>query len=290
MRAAVGVVVAFVLMMGLVLAVSLLPWRAFGSDTVLEPGRFDSKAWFDAYAVGVGVLAALAAGRLCAAIARSRRAVVVLAVLAFAGGMANVLQQRSKPEPGARLPGLTVWEAIERRKEAAWFTLLMPCLGAASILFAGRRAGRTPMMQQEYETVAAIRAAPETVWKVLTDPQGYGAWNPEIVALQGRLAPGEAIKARVRLGSGAIRSVPMRVTAFTPPTRMEWTGGLPFGLFVGRRTFTVTPREGGAEFRMHLLMTGPLAQMILKSVGDRQPDIDRFAEGLKQRAEGTAGS
>jgi hypothetical protein len=53
----------------------------------------------------------------------------------------------------------------------------------------------------------------------------------------------------------------MRVTAFETPSRMEWTGGLPLGLFVGRRTFTV------------------------KSVGDRQPEIDSFSAALKAHAE-----
>ena len=73
-------------------------------------------------------------------------------------------------------------------------------------------------------------------------------------------------------------------SAFEAPTRMEWTGGLPFGLFVGRRTFTVTGRGDASEFRMHLRMTGPLAPLILKSVGDRQPEIDSFTAALKARA------
>ena len=63
------------------------------------------------------------------------------------------------------------------------------------------------------------------------------------------------------------------------------TGGLPFGLVVGRRTFTVTPAGSSAEFRMHLHMSGPLASLILKGVGNRQLEIDRFSAALKQRAE-----
>jgi hypothetical protein len=33
---------------------------------------------------------------------------------------------------------------------------------------------------------------------------------------------------------------------------------------------------------MHLRMTGPLAPMILKSVGDRQPEVDSFCAALRQ--------
>jgi uncharacterized protein YndB with AHSA1/START domain len=178
-----------------------------------------------------------------------------------------------------------VLEAVGLRKEPAWFTLSMIPIGFLGVLFGGRRAPRAPGPRGDYVTTAAIAAAPDVVWRILTDAAGYADWNPEIVALAGRFAPGERIQARVRLGSGAVRNVPMRVSAFEAPTRMQWTGGLPFGLFVGERTFTVQPRDGGAGFRMHLRMTGPLARLILRSVGDRQPEIDAFAAALKQRAE-----
>ncbi len=83
----------------------------------------------------------------------------------------------------------------------------------------------------------------------------------------------------------AVRGLTMRITAFEPPSRMEWTGGLPLGLFVGRRGYVVTPEGDSAEFRLHLQMTGILAPMIVKSVGDRQPDIDSFANALRTRVE-----
>jgi len=137
----------------------------------------------------------------------------------------------------------------------------------------------------EYESTCTINASPTAVWTILTDAGAYGEWNPEIIGIDGRFALGERITARVRIGSGAIRRVPMRVTAFEHPTQMEWTGGLPLGLFVGKRTFTVTPDAAGVRFRLHLRMSGPLAGMIGKSVGDRQPEVDSFAAGLKTRAE-----
>jgi uncharacterized protein YndB with AHSA1/START domain len=138
---------------------------------------------------------------------------------------------------------------------------------------------------KEYATSSKISASPERVWAVLTDGAAYREWNPEIIGIDGQLALGARITARVRLGDGAVRAVPQRVVEFEPPHRMVWQGGLPLGLFVGRRTFTVTPVADGAEFRMHLRMSGPFSAMILKSVGDRQPEIDRFSAALKRRAE-----
>jgi len=140
---------------------------------------------------------------------------------------------------------------------------------------------------KEYSTMVVIDAPPERVWQVLTDAGAYQEWNPEIVGVEGQMGLGKRIVARVRLGDGALRRVPMRVSRFEVPSRMEWLGGLPLGLFVGRRTFTVTPRSGGSEFRLHLEMSGVLSAMISKSVGDRQPEVDSFSAALKRRVEAT---
>lgn len=138
---------------------------------------------------------------------------------------------------------------------------------------------------KEYVTTCVIDASPETVWAILTDADGYAEWNPEIIGIAGPIVSGGRITARVRLGDGAVRSVTMRVTALEAPTRMEWIGGMPLGLFIGRRTFAVTPSARGSEFRLHLRMSGALSSLIIKSVGDRQPEIDSFAAALKARAE-----
>jgi len=137
----------------------------------------------------------------------------------------------------------------------------------------------------EYSTQILIASSPARVWAILIDAGRYGDWNPEILGIEGAFSAGARITARVRLGDGATRRVPMRVTELAAPTRMVWTGGLPFGLFVGRRTYTVVPSPGGTEFHMHLEMSGPLSGLIGKSVGDRQPEIDSFAAGLKRHAE-----
>jgi hypothetical protein len=138
---------------------------------------------------------------------------------------------------------------------------------------------------KEYTTSSRIGASPERVWATLTNGAAYPEWNPEIVRIDGPITAGARITAHVRLGSGAVRRVVQRVTALEAPRRMEWEGGLTFGLFVGRRTFTVAPTKAGTEFQMHLRMSGPLCSLILKSVGDRQPEIDHFTSALKRRAE-----
>jgi uncharacterized protein YndB with AHSA1/START domain len=141
----------------------------------------------------------------------------------------------------------------------------------------------------EFVTKSTIRAAPERVWEILTNADRYSEWNPEIVGIEGRIALGERIRARVKVGGGAIRSVPLRVTTLEAPSRMEWIGGLPLGLFTGRRIFTVTPRDERVEFCMLVQMSGLLASLMVKSTGDRQPEIDSFSSALKTRAEQSPG-
>lgn len=142
-------------------------------------------------------------------------------------------------------------------------------------------------MTHEFVTTATMQAPPDRVWAVLTDPDRYAAWNPEIVSLAGRMALGQRLKARVKVGSGAIRPVTLRVTAFDPSSRhMEWTGGLPFGLFTGLRILTVAADTSGSLFRMIVRMSGPLAGLMVKSVGDRQKEIDAFSLALKAYADG----
>jgi len=137
-----------------------------------------------------------------------------------------------------------------------------------------------------FTTTTTIGATPEAVWAVLTDGEGYAQWNPEINRVEGPIVLGEKIKAHVVLHGGRVQAVTVRVTELEPPRHMVWTGGLPLGLFTGRRTFNLTPREGGiVEFTMNVQFSGPLAPLIAKSLGDRQADIDAFSAGLKAWAE-----
>jgi hypothetical protein len=67
---------------------------------------------------------------------------------------------------------------------------------------------------------------------------------------------------------------------------MKWTGGMPMGLFVGERTFTLTASgDGGTVFDMREEYHGPMTAMIWGSIPDLQPSFEQFANGLKERAE-----
>jgi hypothetical protein len=141
-RTLLGIIVSLIAMSMLVFALSIAPWFVLGVDSVLLPGRFDTNAAYNVYAIVVGAMGAVFGGWLCARISRSRMAVVVLAVLGFVGGMVNVYAHHTKPEPGPRVAGVAVNDAVMTRREPTWFTVLMPVLGVPGVLIGGRRAGR----------------------------------------------------------------------------------------------------------------------------------------------------
>jgi hypothetical protein len=137
---------------------------------------------------------------------------------------------------------------------------------------------------KSFATRIHISAAPETVWRILTDAPGYPSWNSTVTRVEGRIAANEKVTVHAKISPG--RAFPVRVVAFDVPTRMVWSSGMPFGLFKGERSFALrTDGSAGVEFAMQEQYTGLLAPLITRSIPDLQPAFDEFAACLKARAE-----
>ena len=139
---------------------------------------------------------------------------------------------------------------------------------------------------KEYRAGATIDAPPEAVWAILVDGPNYANWDSGVVRVEGRIASGEKIKVVSEANPG--RAFPVKVTQFVAAERMQWSGGMPLGLFKGVRTFRLKPVGTGTDFAMREVYTGPLLPLIWKSMPDLGPSFEQFAKGLKQRAEATA--
>lgn len=140
---------------------------------------------------------------------------------------------------------------------------------------------------KSFATTTSIRAPIERIWSLLTDAAGYAAWNSTVEQVDGRIALGEKITVRTKISPG--RAFPLTVTEFDPNRRMVWTGGMPLGLFLGTRTYLLTPRSAGdIEFSMREEFSGLLAPLITRSIPDLQPSFDQFAVDLKSCAESNA--
>jgi len=137
---------------------------------------------------------------------------------------------------------------------------------------------------KRFSAAIAIHAAPERIWSILTEAQRYPSWNTTVDRVEGRIRPGEKIKLYVKLSPG--RAFPVRVTEFVPGAKMVWSGGMPFGLFKGERTFSLVQVSPDAvEFSMTEVYSGLLSPLIEGSLPDMQPAFEEFALRLKQCAE-----
>jgi uncharacterized protein YndB with AHSA1/START domain len=136
---------------------------------------------------------------------------------------------------------------------------------------------------RSYEASSLIHATPEQVWPVLTDVASWPDWDSGVSSVDGRLALGEKLTIAVEANPG--RTFPVEVVQLSAPERVVLRGGMPLGLFSGKRTYTLTPESSGTRFTMREEYGGPLAGMIFRSIPDLGPSFRRFAEGLKQRVE-----
>lgn len=141
-------------------------------------------------------------------------------------------------------------------------------------------------MGKSFAAETVIQAPPERIWQILTDAAGYPGWNSTVSKVEGQISPGGSITVHATINPG--RAFPVKVSAFDVPSRMVWTGGMPLGLFKGERTFTLTPTGDGTRFAMREEFTGLMSPLIGRSIPDLQPEFEKFAQCLKQRAEGAA--
>jgi uncharacterized protein YndB with AHSA1/START domain len=139
---------------------------------------------------------------------------------------------------------------------------------------------------RSYESTATIAASPDDVWRVLSDGRSWPSWNSGVTDVEGEIEPGGTVRIRTAAAPG--RAFPVTVTALEPASRLQFTGGLPLGLFRGVRVYTLTPDGAGTVFRMREEYSGPLLPLIWRSMPDLQPSFDRFAAGLKSRVESGA--
>lgn len=137
---------------------------------------------------------------------------------------------------------------------------------------------------KHFKAETTIAATPQTVWDVLTDASRYTDWDPTLVQLEGEIAEGERLSITSKLA--ADRAFTPTVTVYDPPRQMVWASGMPFGLFKGTRTFTLTPTDNGTRVRVEETFEGPMMALIGGSIPDMTQPFNDFLGGLKAYIEG----
>jgi hypothetical protein len=136
---------------------------------------------------------------------------------------------------------------------------------------------------KQYSASATVNAAPEVIWKILTDTSGYPGWDPAMDHIEGKLALGETVKFFTKLSPQAF---PVKVTAFEPNRKLVLTGGMPLGLFKSERTHTLTPgKDGQTIFKTEEIFSGLLLPIFGRNLPDLTENFRGFVAGLKKQAE-----
>lgn len=103
-------------------------------------------------------------------------------------------------------------------------------------------------MTLKFETQATISASPDQVWKVLVDTASWPSFDPFCERVEGTPQLGGKLKVFSKLSPG--RGFGIKVTQLDPPRKMVWSGGMPFGLFKGERTYVIRDAAAGvSDFR-----------------------------------------
>jgi hypothetical protein len=130
-----------------------------------------------------------------------------------------------------------------------------------------------------------IDASPDKVWAIIANTPSYPSFDPTCIRVVGGKAA-EGVRLRVYSTFSPERAFPVRVTSFSPPRMMVWTGGMPFGLLRGVRTFTIEERgRGRSHFTLREVFSGPMLRLIGRSIPDMTEAFEGFCKGLKELAE-----
>lgn len=137
---------------------------------------------------------------------------------------------------------------------------------------------------RSFEAATRIDAGPEAVWAALVDVGGWRDWDSGVDRVEGRVGLGE----RLTIYATMIRSrpFPVTVTELRPNEAMRWRGGLPGGLAVIERTYSLDAQDdGGTVLTVREDHTGPLAGLLGRTTPDLNPSFRQFCAGLKARTE-----
>jgi hypothetical protein len=141
LRAIIAVVVSYLLMFVLMFVIFTCMYLLMGADSAFQPGTYDASNLWIALSCVVTLVAAIIAGWVCVAIARTRKASLGLAVAIFVFGLflaiPSIMARNANPHL-VRTGDVSNMEAMQRAKEPIWAPFLFPFIGVAGALIGGK--------------------------------------------------------------------------------------------------------------------------------------------------------
>lgn len=134
----------------------------------------------------------------------------------------------------------------------------------------------------ELVTQVNVAAPPDRVWALLGHPQGYAAWNPFIVSMQGELVEGQTLANELQQANGKRMRFNPVVRKVEVGRELRWRGRLLVpGLFDGEHYFVLHPSvDGSSTLLIHGEKFSGLLLWVLNVERFRQ-DFERMNQALK---------
>ena len=138
-RTILAVIISYVVMFALTFAAYTCAHLLVGANQAFKPRSYHASNRWIAMMFAVYFVIAIAGGLICAAIAKSSKASLGLAVVVFVLGLLLAIPavMIKKPEM-VRAGSVSNMEAMQNAKQPPWVSFVFPFVGAIGVLIGGR--------------------------------------------------------------------------------------------------------------------------------------------------------
>lgn len=133
-----AVLLGYVTMFALVFVTFGAAYLVLGAAGSFQPGTYQVSGVWIALSIVLGLVAAVAGGRVCVAVARDYGTVKVLAGVVLVVGLTlALLQLGASVGPSVRPPDTGTMEAMQNARQPTWLLFVNPVIGALGVLYGG---------------------------------------------------------------------------------------------------------------------------------------------------------
>jgi len=144
------------------------------------------------------------------------------------------------------------------------------------------------LLSASLSTAITIDASPDVVWRVLTDLDDYGSWNPYYPRAEGDMAEGGTITLHAALPGGRTGVSRCRLRTVRPQEELRWSSHLVLpGIMDADHRFRLVPVESGrTRLEQDETLRGLLIPVGSSIVAQIRQGCEAMADALRGRAEG----
>jgi hypothetical protein len=139
-RKIIAVVVAYVATLVLISVAFTAEYMLLGARHAFKPGSFEASNEWIGIGLVLNLVISMAGGFICAAIAKSKQAVIALAVVMVALGLVLSIPSLMVPRTGAvrTADDVPMFEAMQKAEEPRWVPLTLPIIGMIGVMIGGK--------------------------------------------------------------------------------------------------------------------------------------------------------